>query len=287
VKATPALHHELPQEILDKRAVAAADIESFLREFYKCPGEKPADIEERYWTRYGEPGYYAPTLPSSEALFLNDGRVQQANNYGGGQVGDTGQATAAAATTLTTTKSYTLNEWTGYRVYASVSASQMVWGNVLSNTAGPNSVFTVDRWYAPGSPGGSAGSTPSATAAFLIADGGVLAGWFVGLTTTNITPGAADHVLSGEYTASGGGMVRKIAPYSLTSGTSPGSITLTPVFTANGSDTLPSTFYAIGVFLSMVVGASGLMKYETSLTAFQTVSAPGDQLTCTDSQTFS
>ena len=281
VRVTPNLDGS--PNLVKAREHQASDIENFLRDFYQISNDPPDDIEGRYHTQFGAPGDYPPVGPPPITnLFLNDGRVQQANNYGGGQVGTTGQATSSAATTLTNSgAAWTVNQWAGYRVYASVSASAMVWGNVLSNTS---TALTVDRWYAPATPGGSAGSTPSGTAAYLIADGGVVSAWFMGLTATNITPGATDHALSGEYTVAGGGLVRKICPYALTSGTSPMTMTLTPVFTANGTDTLPQTFYAISLGVSMVVAATTLIqKFEASLSAPQTISASGDQLTVTSS----
>lgn len=270
---------------------AAGDLEQFLREFYQLENEKPADVEDRYHTKFGPPGdggpgYGAAALPDATAMFLNDGRVQQANNYGGGQVGDTGQLTASSATTATTGKTYTLNQWAGYRVVASVSGSQLVWGNIVSNTAGAASVLTVDRWYNAATPGGVAGSTPSATGSFMILDGGVVSAWFVGLSTTNYAPSATEHGLTGEYTAAGGGLIRKIAPFALTSGVSPMGLTLTPVFTANGSDTLPATFYVAGAFTSMVVADTTLTcKFASQLNASQTVGSSGDQLTVTWTET--
>jgi hypothetical protein len=274
----------IPIKIAPHSPKVAEDIENFLREYYELPDDavKPDDLEDRYWTKWGAPGEY-PRLPDVTALFTDDGRTQQAINYGGGQVGATGAATGSSATTLTNSgASWTSNQWAGYRVYAQSSTSNMVWGNIVSNTS---TALTVDRWYAAATPGGSAGSTPSSTSPYMIADGGMVAAWFVGMTTTNITPVHGDHSMSGEYTTSGGGFLRKIAPYALTSGTSPMSYTLTPVFTGNGSDTYPSTFYAIGCFTSMVTSfaqAGGPMKFETSLNASATVAASGDQVTVTE-----
>ena len=283
VKVTPNL--DLPEDQRGRRIEIASDVEAFLRDFYKVSDEPPADVEERYHTRFGAPGEGPPVGPPPiEATFLDDGRKQQAQNYGGGQVGTTGQATGSTATTLTNSgAAWAVNGWAGYRVYASASASAMVWGNILSNTA---TALTVDRWYAPSTPGGAAGSTPSATGGYMVADGGVVSAWFMGLTATNITPGVTDHALAGEYAVAGGGLVRKICPFALTSGTSPMTMTLTPVFTANGTDTLPQTFYAMSVGVSMVVAATTLvMKFESSLSAPQTLSAPGDQLTITATET--
>lgn len=264
----------------------AQDIEGFLREFYDLSDStgKPADLEDRYWTRFGAPGQGEPTpsLPDAQMLYTNAGRVISNVNDGGGQVGTVGTGTAATATTLTTNLTLTLNAWAGYRVYVMQTATgPLIWGNVLSNTAAAGaSVLTVDRWYVAATPGGAAATTPSAGFYFMLADGGSVSTWFVGLNTTNTTPAATDTNLPAEYTTAGGGMIRKIAPYSQTSGVATRAITLTPVFTANGSDTLGTTFYVIGVFGSMVAG-SGLMKFETAMTQ-ATINAVGDQLTVTE-----
>lgn len=287
IAAWPEHSHDKPQWVqIDPQLTdpkTAAHLQDVLKEFYGITKTMPGNLEDMYWTRFGAPGQGGPSIPNPQALFLNAGRVQQGNNYGGGQVGATGQASASSASTLTTTTTAaSLNCYAGYRVYATVSATVMVWGNVLSNTNGANTVLTVDRWYNSATPGGAVASTPSATATYMIADGGTVSFWFVALTTTNITPAATDTTLSGEYTTASGGYIRKISPYSLTSGTSPMTFTLTPVYTGNGSDTYPSTFFAIGVFCSMVTGSTPCMKFETSLNASATVAASGDQLTVTE-----
>jgi hypothetical protein len=271
----------------------SADIKAFLSEFWGIPTAEEyfnaSDPEEllvkkelAYWTQT-EPGVVPGglSLPDAKALFTNTGRVQQANNYGGGQVGAVGTGTAATATSLTTPGSYATNQWAGYRVYA-YNGTNIVWGNVLSNTA---TVLTIDRWYNPASPGGSAAATPSGGYYYVIADGGSVSSWFVGLTSTNITPAATDTTQSGEYSVAAGGYYRKIAPFTMTSGTSPMTYTLVPVFTGNGSDTYPTTFYAMGAFCSMVIGSTPAMKFETSLNASATVAASGDQITITETVT--
>lgn len=277
-----------PFRIAPHDAKVAADIEAVLREFYELDDSavKPPDFEDRYWTRFGAPGEYLRALPDATMLFTDDGRTQQAINYGGGQVGATGAATGSGATTLTNSgASWTSNQWAGYRVIAQSSTSNMVWGNVVSNTT---TALTVDRWYAVATPGGSAGSTPTTTSPYMIADGGMLSAWFGGLSTNaSLSPAHGDHNLSTEYTAAGGGMIRKIAPYALTSGVSPMGLTLTPVYTSNGSDTFPSTFYGIAWFTSMVVAfsqAGGPMKFETLLNASATIATAGDQITVTESE---
>jgi len=268
------------------------DLHAFLEEHFGCKVGKPANVEDTHWTQHGglslPPGVHPPepSLPPLEALFTNTGRTQQAVNYGGGQTGLIGAGTAATATTLTTNLTLVTNAWAGYRVYVySTSSNNIVWGNVLSNTnAASASVLTVDRWYNAATPGGSAGTTPTTPWAFILADGGVVSGWFCGMTTTNITPAAGDTTMTGEYTTAGGGYIRKISPYSLTSGTSPMTYTLTPVFTGNGSDSYPQTFYAVSFGPSMV-NTAALQKFETSLNASATVAASGDQVTVTETCT--
>jgi hypothetical protein len=67
------------------------------------------------------------------------------------------------------------------------------------------------------------------------------------------------------------------------------SLTLTPVYTVNASDTAGAlTFYAIGVFAGMVVTTASpytVMKFETSLNASATTNAVGDQVTVTETIT--
>lgn len=254
-----------------------------LGEFYGVPVHDMGDEafhrvkEDTHHTRFGAPGV-GPWSLGQQALKVNSGNDIQSRALGGGQVGETNQATGATATTLTrSTASWTTNQWAGYRVYASVSATQMVFGIVQSNTA---TVLTVDRWYTVATPGGAAGSTPSTTGTYVICDGNAPA-WFMGLTANSSAPAAGDTSLTGEIVTASGGLVRKICPYAQTAGVA--SYTLTPVFTANGSDSLPVTVAKIGVFTSMVVAATtSTMLFETLLNATATLSASGDQLTVTE-----
>lgn len=247
---------------------------------------RPDGVEDTHWTLSGPPG----RGPATGALDLNanitqNGRDIWARALGGGQVGDTGQATASGATSLTdSTKSgtWTSNQWAGCRVFASVSATQMVFGIIVSNTT---TVLTVDRWYTVGTPGGAAGSTPSATGTYVITDGNAPA-WFMGLTANNGAPASPSTAtsLTGEITTVGGGLIRKICPYAHTA--SQNTYTLTPVFTANGSDSLSVVIAKIGVFDSMVPGdTTSTMLFESLLSATATLSASGDQLTVTETVT--
>lgn len=268
------------------------DIVSFLSDHYKCDVGRPADMEDRYYTKAGPPGEGDLQLPSITNLLVNDGRDQFANNTGGGLVaGAVGQATASSATSLTTTTTAgSTTAFTGSRVYATTSATNMVFGNIVSCTSGANTVLTVDKWYAIPVTTGATGTTASATGTYVIADGGMVSAWFVGLATGANVPAAADHTLATngnvEYVTASGGYLRKIAPYAHTFGTT--TTTLTPVFTGNGSDSYPDTFTTIGVFTSIVVsfgGAQGPMRFETALNASATVAASGDTVTVTETIT--
>lgn len=250
---------------------------------------KPRDVEDTHYTRLGArilpPGVHPRVYGADPQMALvNAGRLLQSNMMGGGQVGDTGAGSAATATTLTTGKTYTLNQWAGYRVYVySTTGTKVVWGNVTSNTTG--GVLTVDRWYAAATPGGAADTTPSTPFGFIIADGGSTSAWFMGLSATAVGAATATS-LSGEITTASGGLVRKISPYANTSTTSPVTWTLTPVFTANGSDSLPVTIVTIATFVSMVTSdVTDAMMASSSLSAAATLSASGDQLTVTDTWT--
>jgi hypothetical protein len=200
---------------------------------------------------------------------VNSGNDVEARCLGGDVAGDTGTSTGTTSTTLTDSgKSWTTNAFAGH-----VVATGGVYGVVLSNTG---TALTVDRWYAPATPGGAAGSTPS-TGTYVILPGGAPA-WFMAITANSTSPSASDTTLAGEITTAGGGLVRKLATYAHTAGAS--TYTLTATFTANGSDSLPVTVAKMGVFNSI---SSGLMLHETLLNATATLTASGDA--CTVSQT--
>lgn len=246
-----------------------------LGRWFDCPAVGPDfDVEDTHYTLAGAPGVRPPTFPDLQANITQNGRDIWAQGLGGGQVGSTGQATASGATSLTNTgAAWTTNQWAGYTVYASVSATQMVFGQIISNTG---TVLTVDRWYTVATPGGAAGSTPSATATYVIIQG-VSPAWFMGLTANSSAPASPSTAtsLTGEITTASGGLVRKICPYAHSA--SANTYTLTPVFTANGFDSLPVTVAKIGVFNSMVVSDSTqTMLFETLLSATATLTSSGD-----------
>lgn len=239
---------------------------------------RPADVELTHFTRFGPPGVGEPLVPEAVAdvkdivdLLVNTGRDQWAKMEAGGSVGSSGTATATSSTSLTNSgASWTTNQWAGYRVYAGT-----VWGIVQSNSG---TVLTIDRWYNPATPGGTAGSTPSGTSTYVISDGAPPA-WFVAISANNTSPSATDTSLTGEITTAGGGLVRQIAPFAHTAGTN--TYTLTPVYTANGSDSLPVTIAKVATFSSMVVSSTIAMFFEDLLSSTATLTASGDTLTIT------
>lgn len=203
----------------------------------------------------------------------------------GGLTGEKGTATASSGSTLTTNSGVThaTNDLAGQAVYTGTTTVVGVYGVIVTNTSGTNTVLTVDRWTDPANPGSTAGTTPASTAPYVIAPGGTPA-WFMGLTATNTAFSAGDTTLAGEITTASGGLIRKICPYAHTAGTT--TTTLTPVFTANGSDSLPVTVAAIGVF-NVLVGTTGVLAYHTVLGSTATLSASGDNLTITETITLS
>lgn len=191
------------------------------------------------------------------------------------QTGFAGTATASTTTSLTST-GFVASAYIGQIVLAGSTAANFAYGVIVSNTT---TVLTVDRWYSPASPGGAAPTAPTSTAPFVILPGGAPA-MYTALTANSTAPGAGDTTLTGEITTAGGGLVRKMSTFAHTTGAA--SYTLTTTYTANGSDTLPVTIAKVGVFNSIV---SGLMVFETLLSATATLSASGDALTVTHTVT--
>jgi hypothetical protein len=266
-----------------------AEFQRQLSEFHQCPQGRPDGYESRYWRKHGRrllaPGVEVPrTLVEPDALLTNVGCTLVADMVGGGATSITGKGTAATGTTFTTNKTLVTNAWAGGRVFvADTTNNQLLWGNVIfNNNTGSASVVTVDQWYAVPETG-AAGTTPAAGFEFiLIASAGPA--WYMGITTTNITPAATDTSLSGEATANG--MGRQITTFTVTSAASGSSITWTnsAVFTYTGSSNL--TFYALGLFTSDVKSdTTDTMFWETSFAGSFTVTTNGDTATVTDTIT--
>ena len=189
---------------------------------------------------------------------------------GGTSVGAASTATATSATSLTdTTQSWTTNQWASHVVYAGAA-----WGVVLSNTA---TVLTIDRWNSPASPGGSAASTPSSTATYIIGPGSSPM-WWMALTTDATAPASGDTTLPSELTTNG--FARKLVTYAHTVGTSTFTLSTTVTSTqGSGSTTLAKAGY-------LNAQNSGTLVYETLFPATAVLQL-GDTCTPTDTMTLS
>lgn len=105
---------------------------------------------------------------------------------------------------------------------------------------------------------------------------------YIALTANVTAPGAGDTTLTAEIATGGGGLIRAAATYAHTGGTA--TYTLTKVFTANGSDSLPVTVGKVGIFNASSAGA---LVWETLLTSTATLTASGDALSVTETITVS
>lgn len=221
-------------------------------------------------------------LGVSTNLLTNIGRDWWAQSWGAIKV-QNGPATATSATTLTGTGS----TWTasnlaspelgnaGMRVYVPVTGltTAPVYGNIVSNST---SVLTVDQWW---NASDTTGTTPSSTAGFIIAPGGIAAARFVALTTNSGAANAADTTLTSEITTAGCG--RALGTYAHTMGAS--TLTLTKAFSVTGTLT---AVHKAGLFTCLTSAGADPMIYETVLNADATV-ANGDTLTLTWTLTLS
>lgn len=166
-------------------------------------------------------------------LRTNAGGDLQAKQMGGDtSLGFTGTATATSATTLTDGgQAWTTNQWAGHIVFAGG-----VYGVVLSNTG---TVLTVDKWYAPATPGGAAGTTPG-NVTYVIGLGQAPAAW-IAVSSDAVAPATADTALAAEITTNG--LARALATWAHTAvaggttSTVGGTYTLTVTYTATGTVT--------------------------------------------------
>lgn len=209
---------------------------------------------------------------------VNSGLDAMSAALGGDTVGYTGTATASSATSLTATGTpWVANAYVGH-IVATASAA-FAYGVITSNTT---SVLTVDQWYVPGTPGGSAATTPTSTTTFVILPGNAPY-WYMALSTDTAAVNATDSTLTSEYATTAGGLIRKLATYAHTASASTYSLAAT--YTVNGSDTgLPYTIGKVGIFNTLTHG-TGKALFLTLLSPTATVSASGDQVTITDTVT--
>jgi hypothetical protein len=197
-------------------------------------------------------------------LRTDAGRDWQAKIMGDSS-GTTGTSTGVTATSLTNTgASWTTDQWAGKAVFTGG-----VYGVVKSNTA---TVLTIDKWYAPGDPGGAAATTPG-TGVYVIA-AAPPAVW-IGLTANSGAPAAGTTSLTGEITS--GTLARALATYAHTGGTA--TYTLTKTWTSDQTVVIAK----IGVF-NAGPGTGGTIVFETLLNATASL-VSGDQLQVTETVT--
>lgn len=101
----------------------------------------------------------------------------------------------------------------------------------------------------------------------------------IGVTASAVTPAAGHTTLSGEITTGGAGLLRAQAAFAKSSTK---VYTLIKTFTINGTDTIPVTLQAFGVFNA---ASAGTMLIENTISPTATLSAIGDALTITDTVT--
>lgn len=227
----------------------------------------------------------------------NLGRDSVARSVGGDTTGATGtgaNVTYTATAMTDTGAAFTASsggppENGGLVGHVIVSGS--VYGVVLRNTA---TVVTVDFWHSATAPE-TVGTTPSANATYIIVPGGFPHYW-MGISVATRAYAAADNFLSNDGSTiselwfSGGGLRRQLAAWSHTNGTATYQVAKT--FTANGSDTLPQTIAKVGLFQHGVTAApttttTGVMLFNTLLSATAVLSAVGDSVAITDTVTIS
>lgn len=230
----------------------------------------------------------------------NIGRDAVARLVGGDPAGIAGTATSTTATSLTNTgASFPVSVvgppdnggLVGHIVVAGSAAANFVYGVIIKSTA---TVLTVDAWHDPAAPE-TIGSLPAGTAPYIVLPGGAPCFW-MGISVATRAFNAADTVLTNDGSTvselwfSGGGLRRRLASWAHTNGTA--TYTLANTFTANGSDTLPQTIAKIGVFqhyvnTTVTTSNSGIILFQTLLSATATLSASGDNVAVTDTVTIS
>lgn len=257
----------------------AAALSKAIAGFWRIPEGKPADVEDTHWTQHGNrvlPPGVIPAAVSPEASKTNASYdILWGTVFGWNAAGKTGTSTGTSATTMTDTgATWGTNVYSGAVVYCGNR-----YANIISHTG---TVLTIDQWYDATAPGGAAGSTPGATTVYVIALNSAPA-IYMGLSTSVAAVGAGDTTLPSEITTASGGLIRKISPLAHTASATTG--TLTPVFTANGSDSLPAVVSKVGVSSSIKSTVNNFTQTLLGTTA--TISLSGDQLTVTDTYTLS
>jgi hypothetical protein len=185
-----------------------------------------------------------------------------------------GNATATTATSLTNSGATFPTSGQGLAgclVFAMPNNSgtgSRAYGVIVSNTG---TALTIDQWYDPTSTTGAAGTTPNATANYIVAVGQNPAAWLA-VTSTSFTPANTDTTLSGELTSNG--FTRAVGTYGHTAAGS--TYTLSHQWTATGTQTINNE----AVFGACNTTGGGVMPFESAEPSPPTL-VSGDTLTNT------
>jgi hypothetical protein len=246
----------------------------------------------------------------------NNGRDYIAETIGGRNVGRTQAAAAAvtyAATSVTDTGAAfssstgtpgtpgTGSGLVGRVVVAggiAAGAAPVAYGTIINNTA---TVLTIDFWHTITAPQ-TVATTPTSGGSgnpYAVLPAGPPA-FFMGLSVATradagTNPGDAfltndGSTVSEVFGAAQAGLSRQIAAYAHTSGTS--TYTISNTFTGTGSDSYPAAIAKVGVFVTGVTAApttttTGILLWNTNLSATATLNATGDNVQITDTITIS
>ena len=144
-----------------------------------------------------------------------------------------GAATGSTATSLTNSGATFPTAGQGLAgqfVVCWISTTVMVYGVITSNTG---TALTVDQWYTGASSTAAVGTTPSATAPYIILPGQNPASWMC-VSASVFTPSTADNALSsqGAELTSSTGFARAVGTYAHVAAAS--TYTLVHLWTASG-----------------------------------------------------
>lgn len=226
-------------------------------------------------------GKYRHNLTTDTAVGYTNRRDWQAKAMGGGLgafFGATavGFATASGATSLTNAGAAfpTASQGLAGMIVAcgpnNAGVGATVFGVIVSNTG---TVLTVDQWYNPAS--GAAGTTPNATAAYMIIPGQFPA-MFLAVTSDAVAPSSADTVLTTEATTNG--FARAIGTWAHTAAAT--TYTLTHTFNATGALTINKE----ANFAAVNPAGGGAMPFESAEPS-PPVLISGDSVTQTETVT--
>lgn len=185
-----------------------------------------------------------------------------------------GAATAATATTLTNSGAAfpTAGQGLAGKIVVacpnSAGVGSKVWGVIVSNTA---TALTVDQWYDPTSTTGAAGTTPNATASYVIVPGQAPAPWMA-VTQNAAAAAASDTTLTAELTTAD--WLRAIGTYAHTAAAS--TYTLVHLWTSTTTVTINKE----AQFGACNTTGGGVMPFESAEPSPPTL-VSGDTLTNT------